>query len=329
MANLVTAQARSFAARLLGCDVDALRVEAVSGGFSRNRKSLVGAGDRWIFVKEVDVSLLPDDGAEELRWLRKEHEVMTHLAEAAPGVAPPWCELGDDGSVLAMTALRADDGWLWGYPAQPVQHRAYVAAVIDTLAALDGVDFTADEIERLELTAHFAQDLAHDEGFTTLLASSEVRSAAHAMLVGARSVHLSRAIDAAVALIADPAALAGLAAEAATLAQQPSDTFGHCDVRADNLAYHPGTGQVCLIDWNWSSMVPQRDCSTEFLVDAARSGVDVSAWRASLNRPLLAALVGFWLWRCTHEPLAPGNSLRAVQAESAAVAYDLYRMLAS
>ena len=77
--KLLTDRALQCAAAELGVDSSDLRVTPVSGGFSRNRRALVSAGDKTIFVKEVDVDLLPDDGERELVWLKKDYEVMRLL----------------------------------------------------------------------------------------------------------------------------------------------------------------------------------------------------------------------------------------------------------
>ena len=67
--KLLTNRALQCAAVELGVDSSDLRVTSVSGGFSRNRRALVSAGDRTILVKEVDIDVLPDDGETELAWL--------------------------------------------------------------------------------------------------------------------------------------------------------------------------------------------------------------------------------------------------------------------
>ena len=73
--KLLTDRALHCAAAELGADPSDLQITSVSGGFSRNRRALVSAGDRTIFVKEVDVDLLPDDGERELAWLKKDYKV--------------------------------------------------------------------------------------------------------------------------------------------------------------------------------------------------------------------------------------------------------------
>jgi len=127
-------------------------------------------------------------------------------------------------------------------------------------------------------------------------------------------------------LLQDEKALVDLSARAAALIGQPNDCFGHCDVRSDNIAYNSSSGRVKFVDWNWASFAPAGFGATEFLTDMSRRGVDVAPWLDDLSIELLAALVGFYSKRCLEDPLAPGNTLRDMQAQSAAVALNLYDM---
>ena len=117
--------------------------------------------------------------------------------------------------------------------------------------------------------------------------------------------------------------LADISIHAKQFAKQPEDCFDHSDVRSDNLAFHPQTGELKLVDWNWASYAPRGSGATEFLVDMARHGRDVTPWLDELNVEMLAAFVGFYLIRSLKPPLQPGDNLRQMQALSAAVAYDL------
>lgn len=56
----------------------------------------------------------------------------------------------------------------------------------------------------------------------------------------------------------------------------------------------------------------------------ARRGADVGLWLKDINIEMLAATVGYYAKRCLRDPLGPGSTLRTMQAESAAVALDLY-----
>ena len=74
--QLLTDRALQCAAAELDVDPSDLQVTPVSGGFSRNRRALVSAGAKTIFVKEVDIDVLPGEGERELGWLKKDYEVI-------------------------------------------------------------------------------------------------------------------------------------------------------------------------------------------------------------------------------------------------------------
>ena len=52
--TLLTGRALQCVATEFGVNVSDLQITPVSGGFSRNRRALVSAGDRTMLVKEVD-----------------------------------------------------------------------------------------------------------------------------------------------------------------------------------------------------------------------------------------------------------------------------------
>lgn len=117
--------------------------------------------------------------------------------------------------------------------------------------------------------------------------------------------------------------LADISVRAKQFAKQPENCFNHSDVRSDNLAFQPQTGDLKLVDCNWASYAPRGSGATEFLIDMARHGQDVTPWLDELNAEMLAAFVGFYLIRSLKLPLQPGDSLRQMRALSAATAYDL------
>lgn len=119
-------------------------------------------------------------------------------------------------------------------------------------------------------------------------------------------------------------AIRALHEDAKTLLDQPNDCFGHCDVRSDNIAYNPATKAIKFVDWNWAAYTPAGFGATEFLVDAARHGVDVSPWHENINPQLLVATIGYYAQRCINEPHYSGSTLREMQVESAAIALDIY-----
>lgn len=324
--KLLTNRALQCAAVELGVDSSDLRVTSVSGGFSRNRRALVSAGDRTIFVKEVDVDVLPDDGETELAWLKKDYEVMRLLQKFHPKFVADWTELAGDGHVLMTSSYASDDGWLWRPPAEKSVAERYISAVVTATRELEKTELPHEVIEGLQLQPFVATELGLDDGIDRVIADADIRRQLidnYQTLLPDQSEVNQRRCQKMMELLNNSDELADISVRAKQFAKQPEDCFNHSDVRSDNLAFHPQTGDLKLVDWNWASYAPRRSGATEFLVDMARHSQDVTPWLGELNTEILAAFVGFYLIRSLKPPLQPGDNLRQMQALSAAAAYDL------
>ncbi len=333
MENTISPVGCEAAASELGCNVSDIQVVGVDDGYSRNRRSLVGYADKWIFAKEVDHDLLPGDGVEEMRWLHKDFECTNALRQTVPEIVPEWEKLTANNHVLLMPSYRVDDGWLWSLPLKADDQSLYIQAVVDATKKLETVNFDQNAIDNLNLSPYFRDKLALDDGLVLILKNEDIRNQLQdkytAMEQDDSLISLRHAIRKMRDLLKDEAALDDLSKKAASLINQPNNCFGHCDVRSDNITFNPLTGQVKFVDWNWASFATSGFGATEFLIDIARRGVNVEPWLDSLNIEMLAATVGFYAKRCLEDPLAPGNTLRDMQAQSAAVALDLYDMAVS
>lgn len=324
--KLLTDRALQCAAAELGADLSDLQVTPVSGGFSRNRRALVSAGDKIIFVKEVDVDLLPDDGERELAWLKKDYEVMRLLQKIHPQYVADWIKLDGDGHVLMTTSYTSADGWLWRPPAEKSVAERYISAVVAAVRELEKTDLPHEVIEGLQLQPFAATKLGLDDGIDQVIAEADIRRQLidnYRTLLPEQSEVNQRRCQKMMELLNNSDELADISARAKHFVKQPEDCFDHSDVRSDNLAFHPQTGQLKLVDWNWASYVPRGSGATEFLVDMARHGQDVTPWLDELNVEMLAAFVGFYLIRSLKPPLQPGDNLRQMRALSASTAYDL------
>ena len=327
--KLLTARALQCAAAELGVDSSDLRVTPVSGGFSRNRRALVSAGDRTIFVKEVDVDVLPDDGERELAWLKKDYEVMRMLQEIHPQYVADQITLSDDGHVLMTTSYASADGWLWRPPTEKSVAERYISAVVTATRELEKTELPHEVIEGLQLQPFVATELGLDDGIDRVIADADIRRQLidnYQTLLPDQSEVNQRRCQKMMELLNNSDELADISVRAKQFAKQPEDCFNHSDVRSDNLAFHPQTGDLKLVDWNWASYAPRRSGATEFLVDMARHSQDVTPWLDELNAEMLAAFVGFYLIRSLKPPLQPGDILRQMQALSAAAAYDLLEL---
>ena len=324
--KLLTDSALQCAAAELDVDPSDLRVTPVSGGFSRNRRALVSAGDKTIFVKEVDVDLLPDDGETELAWLKKDYEVIRLLQKIHPQYVADWVRLAGDGHVLMTSSYTSADGWLWRPPAEKSVARRYISAAVTATRELEQTELPHAVIEELQLQPFTTAELGLDDGIDKIIAEADIRRQLidnYRTLLPEQSKVNQRRCQKMIDLLGESDELADISVRAKHFAKQSEDRFDHSDVRSDNLAFHPQTGELKLVDWNWASYAPRGSGATEFLIDMARHGQDVTPWLDELNAEMLAAFVGFYLIRSLKPPLQPGDNLRQMQALSAAAAYDL------
>ena len=324
--KLLTNRALQCAAVELGVDSSDLRVTSVSGGFSRNRRALVSAGDRTIFVKEVDIDVLPDDGETELAWLKKDYEVMRMLQKVHPKFVADWIKLDGDGHVLMTTSYASADGWLWRPPAEKFVVKRYISAVVAATRELEKTELPHEVIEELQLQPFTTAELGLDDGIDRVIAEADIRRQLidnYRTLLPEQSEVNQRHCQKMIDLLGESDKLVDISVRAKRFAKQPEGCFDHSDVRSDNLAFHPQTGELKLVDWNWASYAPRGSGVTEFLIDIARHGYDVTPWLDELNTEMLAAFIGFYLIRSLKPPLKPGDNLCQMQALSAAVAYDL------
>lgn len=328
--KLLTNRALQCAAAELGVDASDLQIASVSGGFSRNRRALVSAGDKTIFVKEVDIDVLPGEDERELAWLKKDYEVTRLLQKLHPQYVADWTMMAGDGHVLMTTSYASTDGWLWQPPAEKSVTERYISAVVAAVRELEKTYLPHEVIEGLQLQPFAATKLGLDDGIDQVIAEADIRRQLidnYQTLLSEQSEVNQRRCQKMMELLNNSDELADISVRAKQFAKQSEDCFNHSDVRSDNLAFQPQTGELKLVDWNWASYAPRRSGVTEFLVDMARHGQDVTPWLGELNTEILAAFVGFYLIRSLKPPLQPGDSLRQMRALSAATAYDLLERL--
>ena len=328
--KLLTDRALQCAATELNVDSSELRITPVSGGFSLNRRALVSSGDRTIFVKEVDANLLSDEGERELGWLKKDYAVTRLLQKTYPQYVADWTKLADDGHVLMTSSYASSDGWLWQPPTDNSVAERYISTVITAVRELEKIKLPQELIEELQLQPFAAGELGLDDGIDQIIADADIRRRLinnyQKLLPNQLEINQWRCRNI-IELLEKRDELIDISVRAKEFAKQTEGCFNHSDVRSDNLAFNPQTGELKLVDWNWTSYAPQGSGATEFLVDMARHGHDVTSWLGELNAEMLASFVGFFLIRSLKPPLKPGDNLRQMQALSAAVAYDLLQSM--
>ena len=310
-------------------DSDNIIAHSVEGGYSRNRRAIIDVDGRSFFAKEVDTSLLPDEGNIELGWLEKDHAVTTELAKHGVSIVPDWAELHLDGHLLLMPCYKKEEGWHWSLPADAQMRTGYIQSVVDATKELEATALSKDQIAELSLEPFFRDEIAQYEGISQVLSNSVLRDQLTEKYVKLQEKggHLLPINIQMVKTLTDNESLKDLQDQTVKLSKLPNDSLNHCDVRSDNIAYNERTGEVKFVDWNWASYAPKKFGATEFLLDMARRGVNVSPWYEDMCVELLAGTVGYYMIRSLKPPLAPGSALRDMQAETAAVANYLYKQL--
>ena len=251
--KLLTNRALQCAAAELGADLSDLQVTSVSGGFSRNRRALVSAGDKTIFVKEVDVDVLPDEGERELAWLKKDYEVMRMLQKLHPQYVADWATLAGDGYVLMTSSYTSADGWLWQPPAEKSLAEQYISAVVAATRELEKTELPHKVIEELQLQPFTTAELGLDDGIDRIITDANVRRQLidnYRTLLPEQSEVNQLPCQKMMELLSRSDELADISVCAKQFAKQSEDCFNHSDVRSDNLAFHPQTGELKLVDCN-------------------------------------------------------------------------------
>lgn len=202
----------------------------------------------------------------------------------------------------------------------------YISVVVAAVCELEKTDLPHEVIEGLQLQPFAATKLGLDDGIDQVISEADIRRQLidnYRTLLPEQSEVNQRRCQKMMELLNNSDELADISVRAKQFAKQSEDCFNHSDVRSDNLAFQPQTGELKLVDWNWASYAPRGSGATEFLIDMARHGQDVTPWLSELNEEMLAAFVGFYLIRSLKPPLQPGDNLRQMRALSAATAYDL------
>lgn len=318
-----TSKVNDFLAEKFASDVV---VHPVEGGYSRNRRAIIDIHGASVFAKEVDTSVLPDEGSVELGWLKKDYEIINGLADFGVDIVPEWAELHLAGHLLLMPSYKKEDGWHWYPPEDESQRMKYIQAVIDATERLEATVLPEGATEKLSLQPFFRDEIAEYQGIAPLFTDVTLRARLIDKYVKLQNKagHLLPMNIQMVKTLSEDESLKDLQEQTDKLVHLPNNRLNHCDVRSDNIAYNEKTGEVKFVDWNWASYAPAKFGATEFLLDMARRGVDVAPWYKDMSVELLAATVGYYMIRGLKEPLTPGSTLREMQAETAAVANYLY-----
>lgn len=327
--NLITSRAVDYVSETFNISANKIKITKVGGGYSLNRRSIAEFDDKKFFVKEVDDSLVEGNGDTERGWLHKDHQVMELLRTESIDIVPEWSIISDDRNILITTAYPSDDGWFWGLPEDTKLRHEYIITVVDAAKRLETATFSKDDVDRLSLEPYFRDKLSDTKEYNEFINLENRNEKLVQKLESIKPIlseHQLPKILKLIEAVNNNQLIDKIIPEfMASLKSQPNSVFGHCDLRPDNLAYNPSSQKVVIVDWNWTSITPEKFGSTEFLIACAFKGADISEYYGEINKDLLGTLIGFWLMGCLRPNLGKTTKLRDHQAISAAVAYSIYQ----
>jgi len=298
-----------------------LDVEIVDAGHMAYDHMFVRDENSCLFVKEHVAERFTDAlrEAHSRQYLEKEFESYEYVAERGFSHIPDRVDLVDD-SLLAMDALRIEDGWIWEAPEiEDATYHRYVNSVLTAFDQLQLVPIPANPTYHEVINPTYETfwregwDDVSDEKIEPLIEKIQYLSANWS---DARRQTTEE-------LIAD---FAYLRDYADTIERNVTLFMAHNDARQSNIAEHPELG-AALVDWSWGDPAPKNADATMFLVDLVKSGHDVTPYLAYVNKDQLVLLIGFWLAHSLWNTRDGSSTVREQQVASATAAYRLLRQI--
>lgn len=271
-----------------------------------------------IFVKEHDATQFTDPYREmhSRAYLVKEHTTYQHLHKHGFTSIPEEFALLDD-TLLALSHLSKDEGWMWQAPKE--NNESYIQDVLASLDVLQTVEPLY--FEETEHVVSASYETFWREGWDTIddTIAEKIRSRVAELTSNWHPAHQEKVIE-----LMD--ALEKIRLHSTTVNRNPDMYFSHNDARQSNIAWHPEKG-TRIVDWSWADVAPENADTTMFLIDLAKSGQDVSAYKDMLNKDFAMTLIGFWLAHSTWETRDSNTKVREHQIASASTAFQLISKL--
>lgn len=274
-------------------------LEPVSGGYTKSQRGLVTLTDG----QKVFVKIAVDDQTRE--WIQKERKAYAFLAEHDFPHVPRIIAETDGG--LAIPDL---SGWDWSKTWTKPKMNAVFRAM-DALAPLGP-----------EAVGAFGSFDLDPNTWKDVSGSKDAYDWARPLL----SPEMMRALE---ALITDRATVQRYANLAATKPWEGNDLI-HNDVRSDNFAFNPQTGEGLLVDLNWLCVGTKPFDTASLLVDMEQAGAEIQDYLARVDEASMAYIIGYWLSSAMIVPDTENLvTLRLHQLESALTAHQLMRQIQS
>jgi hypothetical protein len=277
-----------------------------------------------LFVRDRTVTLFvkqhvperfsdPSREAHSRAYLEKEAAIYEYIAQRGYSFIPDRVDLVDD-RLLAMDALHESDGWMWRVPSDN-RFDQYVSDTLISLVQLQHIPLPEAPVYHRAIEPTYTT--LWKEGWDAIDDSVNLQITAKIQTLSETwtDEQKQKAED----LIE---ALPRLLSESENIDRTPELFMAHNDARQSNIAWHQQHG-TRLVDWSWGDPAPRNADATTFLVDLAKSGYDISAYKEYLNLDHARTLIGFWLAHSLWETRDGSTTVREQQVASAVSAYAL------
>jgi hypothetical protein len=280
------------------------QLQAVEGGYSNAERGLLSLpSGQTVFVK---VGHHQNTAV----WARKEVAVYDFLARHGYEHIPEILGTNQDNSGFCLEALLPSGGWDWSED----WHEARLQATLQAMDELAQIKPTLPADKELFGTPGVSQK---ENGWVVLADSDEKQALLAQKLSNLQAVATIEAIDI------------------------PNDTkrslnytfkqteLTHFDIRGDNCAWNNSTGEVKIVDWNWTHLGDRDIDLGAMFAHIERSGYIIpDDYIDKLNPQALHWLAGFWFNAAT-TPIFEGGPphLRDVQLAAGIAALRLSRLL--
>ena len=304
-------------ADILSLPKESLDVEIIDAGHMAYDHYFISNTDSCLFVKEHDASRFTDAfrEAHSRQYLRKEYAVYEHVAERGFSDVPDRVELVED-HLLAMDALREDEGWRWRAPRDDaIQLHQYVQDVLHSF----------DQLQRVRIPDqpdyHDVINPTHEtfwaEGWDDI--TDETEQPLLERINGLSAYWTDKQRENVAQLVSE---LPRLRVYASHMDRQPELFMAHNDARQSNIAWNPDEG-ARIVDWSWADPAPKNADSTMFIIDLAKSGYDITPYLKYVNKDQVVLLIGMWLAHSRWNTRDGSLTVRRQQLASAVAAHQL------
>jgi hypothetical protein len=246
------------------------------------------------------------------QYLVKEHTIYQWLTKRGYQAIPRRVRF-DGERTLSMEPFEHHIGWYWRAPTDKTLQGSYIRDVLTALQDLSHQ--SSHNFPSFLPDINRSHPTLHREGWGCYLAHQNIIQSALAASPLVGSDELNRDLP-------------QLFRTYISTDQPELNALSHHDLRQSNVAWHPTHG-VRIVDWSWADTGTPYADTTSFLIDLAKSGIDIAPYAEYFDPRHALLLIGFWLEHHAWPTQTPDRRVREHQLASAITAHRLVSQLTS